>query len=877
MSTRHKKDSAYANLKSALATLVGADLANWSDDPNEAVTDPYGKAMIAFGVESNADLLNLSFDDIESMDDLNKVQQNRVKILISMFHHVSRLCGNAYSLNDITKKDYDLYRISEYVPGAPLSVWTTPTPGSKRDSSGTDAVATWKKSIKPTASAYKEFKDAAYFSIWKEKFKSTAESQGIGHLLDPEYIVTNPELDEIQSKWMYKVLEDMCVERSARAIVLEYKNKSHDVRGLWKALCDKFSKAIETDLKIQRLTAYIVGANFSNSNWRGTQTNMILHYKEQVRLYEELAPKSEHYTDVQLNRFLNQAVMGVENLAQVKSLYENQQLAAGNSTELSFNKYVELLMVQCGIYDASKGKKVAAQNRKVNVHVFDDVEEDAPQDFDEDFDPETDVEDILEAMQHNASYGTNSKNNGTNGNYKSPYNKSSGPRKVFMNINTWRELSPSDQKGWDAISEEGKKKVSEYWINRGKLLGKDPQQYNNNSRAINQHDVSEEENLIFEEEQEISVNKHKTEVSDSKKEATVKTHKTENGNKKLKPKTLAKPISINMSRILSTNKKARDSVPEVEVNMADRSDLTPVEEREVFMMRSFFGSDSEEDDDEVQVLSYIDAIKARQAEKERKRREAKEQNNPKTPEAKPETQQTEIPLSEGFVKNFEDNTNLSTPADEDIEEDTKPPPLDDITDDLTTEHIKKEPGSLEDDVDTPSYASVATSTPYYSVDSKGSISNEVLLKATKEEIEVLKKYGVITQVTDVSSTWRTPMKSEFTVKEDTPSKRKSNQITDKSELIQDHKEPKDDAENQATTKESDATPESSENTTEDGFKPVSNKKGRRRSVDELANLKTTMNFSSKGNRKTRNSQRFAVLEDETHVEEDSDFHKAESV
>jgi hypothetical protein len=134
------------------------------------------------------------------------------------------------------------------------------------------------------------------------------------------------------------------------------------VRGLWKALCDKFSKAIETDLKIQRLTAYIVGANFSNIKWRGTQTNMILHYKEQVRLYEELAPKSEHYTDVQLNRFLNQAVMGVENLAQVKSLYENQQLAAGNSTELSFNKYVELLMVQCGIYDASKGKKVAAQN-----------------------------------------------------------------------------------------------------------------------------------------------------------------------------------------------------------------------------------------------------------------------------------------------------------------------------------------------------------------------------------------------------------------------------------------------------------------------------------------------------------------------------------
>jgi hypothetical protein len=47
------------------------------------------------------------------------------------------------------------------------------------------------------------------------------------------------------------------------------------------------------------------------------------------------------------------------------------------------------------------------------------------------------------------------------------------------------------------------------WINRRKLLGKDPQQYNKSSRAINQgqHDVSDAaEDLIFEEEPDISVN-----------------------------------------------------------------------------------------------------------------------------------------------------------------------------------------------------------------------------------------------------------------------------------------------------------------------------------------------------------------------------------
>jgi hypothetical protein len=118
-----------------------------------------------------------------------------------MFHHASHTVGNAYSLNDITKKEYGLYRISEYVPGALLAVWTKPLPGSKPDSTGTkteqsDAVATWKKLIKPTASAYKKFKNAVYFSIWKEKFKSTAESQGIGHLLNSKYVVTNPEINK---------------------------------------------------------------------------------------------------------------------------------------------------------------------------------------------------------------------------------------------------------------------------------------------------------------------------------------------------------------------------------------------------------------------------------------------------------------------------------------------------------------------------------------------------------------------------------------------------------------------------------------------------------------------------------------------------------
>jgi hypothetical protein len=232
-------------------------------------------------------------------------------------------------------------------------------------------------------------------------------------------------------------------------------------------------------------------------------------------------------------------------------------------------------------------------------------------------------------------------------------------------------------------------------------------------------------------------------------------------------------------------------------------------------------------------------------------------------------------LSERFIKKFEDKAKLSTPIDEDMEEDTKPPPLEDLTEDSPTKSVEKTQDLPDEKVDPPPYASVVTMTPYYSINSKGSVSDKILMKASKEEIEVLKKYGVITEVTDVSSAWKTPLKSNFTVNEGTLSKRKSSQITDKSQLISAPDE-SDVTEKEVTTKESDTTPDSSEDTTEDGFKPMSNKKGRRRSAEELANLKTTMNFSSKGNRKTRNLQRFAMLDEEPHVEKDSDFHKAES-
>ena len=165
------------------------------------------------------------------------------------------------------------------------------------------------------------------------------------------------KLYKMQSTWFYKVLEDKCIERSARALILDAKDQRKDIQAVWTKLCTKFSDAIKTDLKVQKLTAYLCGIRLDNSTWRGTQTNMILHYKEQARLYKLIPPKNKHFTDEQLCRFLNLTLIGIENLQSVKSLYKDQQRAAGKGAVLTFSQYVELLFYKAAIYDAGKGRK----------------------------------------------------------------------------------------------------------------------------------------------------------------------------------------------------------------------------------------------------------------------------------------------------------------------------------------------------------------------------------------------------------------------------------------------------------------------------------------------------------------------------------------
>ena len=157
----------------------------------------------------------------------------------------------------------------------------------------------------------------------------------------------------------------------------------------------------------------------------------------------------------------------------------------------------------------------------------------------------------------------------------------------------------------------------------------------NDARTINTHSAVDDDELIFEEEDttantheviakntESEVKVHALKDTTVRKKKKVKAPRAPIANKEKKPA----PISINLSRIMSEPK--RENASKTEVNMALRSNLTPIaEEREIHMMRTFHGikSDDEEEAEEnpYKNMSLIERVTARHFAEKKATQEAK--------------------------------------------------------------------------------------------------------------------------------------------------------------------------------------------------------------------------------------------------------------
>ena len=292
-------------------------------------------------------------------------------------------------------------------------------------------------------------RDDAYWFKNKKKICTILSALGLENVIGRGPKPTNREVHLAQCRWFFDVLEDTMIAASAKTIVTKHKDTMNSV-ACFRELNEFYKKSMATQHRTTTLSNYLTSVRLKTIEWRNTHESFVLHWKEQLRQYNELS--DEPYTDDQGTRFLNQAVSGVPHLDQVFNMNNQARKAAGITTKIRFDEFVELLIDQAQVYDqAQKRKKNPSVERQVNLHetfIFDDTEDS----------PSYELEAFVHDMDTPAELILNQAERGPT---RLP-TTSSGPRKVMMNAETWRSLEKKDQVSWDQISEKGKSTILNY-------------------------------------------------------------------------------------------------------------------------------------------------------------------------------------------------------------------------------------------------------------------------------------------------------------------------------------------------------------------------------------------------------------------------------
>jgi len=555
---------------------------------------------------------------------LSPIYCQQLKMIIACFHDFSYMDKKPFPMEEIEADVYDDWRVRGFNPEAETKPWYVRIEDDKKSKQKDETVLNWKKVVRPSTSYFKEFRDTVHWPQWLQKVKTACKATDLGHLLDKDYVPENEELDELQSSWFYKVLEDKILEPTGRSIVLEYQDKPEKSRECWQRLVEEYSTSLSAETASKKYVRYITSADIAN--WKGTQLSFLHHLEKQIRDYRTVTPVAEQFTNDQLRRFLEQSIHGADNLAIIKNTFTTTRLASGKKVRIRYEQLLDMLKEQATVYDDGHkkgGDSKRYENRSAKFHEFDDMDSDGDtgslDDSGDEWNVDTDIDTIL-AYQMN-SYQPNKKKPFSKNSSSSNQSNSSGPRKAWMNGETWRKLNANDQRAWDSLSDTAKKEIHDYLTKRGQAMSKDPQNYNNTNRAINSHDAIDEEHLIFDDDEpEVSVNKSDTKnsknTSSKSSSSTTKNRKVEANSHIALPKddqrvttsnnnksNLPLPLELNMTRVLSSDRNAPSNC---EAN-------TAMTTREVHMRRAFrnLQEDLEDESDDDGVSPSISDRKLR--------------------------------------------------------------------------------------------------------------------------------------------------------------------------------------------------------------------------------------------------------------------------
>jgi hypothetical protein len=223
-------------------------------------------------------------------------------------------------------------------------------------------------------------KDDKYHDFWHRSFNTQAVAQDVADFCDETDFPTtvdNIALFSEKQTFVYAVLEIKVQTNRGKAIIRDHEH-DFDAQKVYKKHKNYHLKSTKANFESSVILSYITSAKLGDRSRNGTTEAFIIHWQNQVRLYEKHGPPTDHFSDGQKRIVLQNSVNGVDELRQVKNTADHMGATFG--TMLTYAAYITLLFSAASAYDDQFKPK--RSKRHVLLHdiqdYYDDHDYDVP-------------------------------------------------------------------------------------------------------------------------------------------------------------------------------------------------------------------------------------------------------------------------------------------------------------------------------------------------------------------------------------------------------------------------------------------------------------------------------------------------------------------
>jgi hypothetical protein len=170
-------------------------------------------------------------------------------------------------------------------------------------------------------------------------------------VLDLTYVPETPEHKELfneKQKYMYAILEQKVITDRGKGFVRDHEN-DYDAQKVYQKLVDHHLKSTKAMIDSSSILSYITSVRLGSGMWKGTTKGFIIHWENQIRLYERQVPSTDHFSDGQKRTMLENAVAPINELRQIKGNADLEKVRTGRA--LTFAEYSSLLLSASAAYD----------------------------------------------------------------------------------------------------------------------------------------------------------------------------------------------------------------------------------------------------------------------------------------------------------------------------------------------------------------------------------------------------------------------------------------------------------------------------------------------------------------------------------------------